>query len=65
MARERDPVAASTTLTPQQRTERARKAALARTSLDTYVNAVVAKAPELTPAQRDRLAAIFAPGAAA
>lgn len=50
-----------TTLTPEQLSERARKAARARHSLDTYVKTVVDRAPELTEAQRTRLAAIFAP----
>ena len=53
-------MAASTSLTPAQRTERARKAALARTSLDTYVKTIVDRAPELNAEQRARLAAIFA-----
>jgi hypothetical protein len=53
-------VAASTSLTPEQRTERARKAARARNSLSTYVKSVVDRAPELTPAQLDMLAAILA-----
>lgn len=48
-------MAASTTLTPAQRTERARKAARARHSLDTYVKAVVSRAPELTLEQRSLL----------
>jgi hypothetical protein len=54
-------VAASKTLTPAERSERARKAAQVRHSLDTYVNAVVAKAPELNDAQRAKLRALFAP----
>lgn len=45
---------------PQWRTERARKAAAARHSLDTYVKTIVDRAPELTPEQRSSLAAIFA-----
>jgi hypothetical protein len=49
-----------TTLTPEQLSERARKGAQARHSLDTYVKTVVDRAPELTPAQRDLLAGIFA-----
>lgn len=57
-------MAASTTLTPEQRTERARKAALARHSLDTYVKTVVDRAPELTLEQKSRLRAIFAPESA-
>lgn len=58
-------MAASTTLSPQQRIERARKAAAARHSLDTYVKTVVDRAPELTESQKARLAAIFAPAEAA
>ncbi len=58
-------MAASTTLTPTERTERARKAALARTSADAHIDALLAKAPELTEAQKAKLAAIFAPSAAA
>lgn len=58
-------MAASTSLTPAQRTERARKAAQARHSLETYVKTVVDRAPELSEAQRARLAAIFAPSEAA
>lgn len=54
-------MAASTTLTPEQRSDRARKAAAARHSLDTYVKTVVDRAPELSESQRSRLAAIFAP----
>lgn len=54
-------MAASTSLSPEQRTERARKAAAARHSLDTYINAVVNAAPELTDRQKARLTAIFAP----
>jgi hypothetical protein len=54
-------VAASTRLSPAQRIERARKAAQARTTLDAHINAVVAKAPELSDAQRAKLRALFAP----
>ncbi len=48
---------------PQFRHERARKAALARTSLDAHIKAVAARAPELTPAQREQLALLLHPGA--
>ena len=41
-------------MTPEQRTARARKAHLA-----SAVNAVVNRAPELTPEQTERLRAIF------
>lgn len=51
-------MAASKTLTPEQRRERARKAHLA-----SAVNAIVARAPELTPDQAARLRAIFGPAA--
>lgn len=54
-----------TSLTPEQLSERARKAAQARTSLDAHIKAVVAKAPELTEGQKARLAAIFAPNSEA
>lgn len=46
---------------PQFRRDRARKAALARTSLDHHVDRLVAAAPELTPAQRARLSALLRP----
>mgnify|MGYP004477216747 CR=1 FL=1 len=69
-----------TKLTPEQLSERARKANAARNAnltptersesaskahLGMAVKAVVDRAPELTEAQRSRLAAIFAPGVAA
>jgi hypothetical protein len=54
-------VAASKTLTPEQRTERASKAARARNSLDCYVKQVVDRAPELTPEQVAKLRTILAP----
>lgn len=44
---------------PEFRRARARKAAAARHSLDTYVKAVVDRAPELTPQQRARLATLL------
>lgn len=44
-------------------TETARDLAAAR--LEHYISAVVAVAPPLTPAQRDRLAALLRPSAAA
>lgn len=44
---------------PEARRERARKAARARHSLDTYIKQIVDRAPELTAEQRDRLAAIL------
>lgn len=46
---------------PAWRVERARKAAAARHSLDTYVKTIVDRAPELTPEQRARLAVLLAP----
>jgi hypothetical protein len=49
-----------TTLSPEQRTENARKAAQARHSLDTYIQTIVDRAPELTKEQIDKLAPIFA-----
>jgi hypothetical protein len=44
---------------PEYRHKRARKAAAARHSLDTYIRSIVDRAPELTAEQRDRLAAIL------
>jgi hypothetical protein len=41
--------------------ERGRELAARRHSLDTYIKSIVARAPELTPEQRDRLAAILRP----
>ena len=54
-------MAASKTLTPEQRTERARNAARARNSVDAHIRALVDAAPKLTPDQRDRLAALLRP----
>jgi hypothetical protein len=42
--------------------EYARALAERRHSLDTYINSIVARAPELTPEQRDRLAVLLRPG---
>jgi hypothetical protein len=57
-------MAAATSLSPERRTERARRAALARTSVDHYIKALVDRAPELTAEQRDRLALLLRDGAA-
>ncbi|MEW2141373.1 hypothetical protein AB0869_00975 [Micromonospora vinacea] len=46
--------ASAASMTPEQRRERARKAHLA-----SAVNAVVARAPELTPDQAAKLRAVF------
>jgi hypothetical protein len=46
---------------PDWRRERARRAGQAAHSLDHYVRKVVDRAPELTPEQRDKLAAILRP----
>ncbi|TWG13471.1 hypothetical protein FHX75_13515 [Micromonospora palomenae] len=54
-------MAASKTLTPEQRRERARKAGRAAHSIDAHVRAVVDRAPELTADQVAKLRAIFAP----
>lgn len=54
-----------TKLTPEQLSERARKAALARTTTDAHIDALVARAPGLTPEQEARLKAILAPSEAA
>jgi hypothetical protein len=48
---------------PAWRTERARKAAAARTTTDAHIRAIVDRAPELTPAQRERLALLLHPRA--
>jgi hypothetical protein len=47
---------------PTFRVERARKAAQASHTLDAYIKAIVNRAPELTPAQRARLAVLLAGG---
>lgn len=47
---------------PVWRRERARKAALARTTVDAHIRALVDAAPPLTDEQRNRLAALLAPG---
>jgi hypothetical protein len=47
---------------PEYRHKRARKAAAARHSVDAYIRSIVARAPELTPAQRDRLAVVLRTG---
>lgn len=52
-------MAASTNLTPEQRTKRARKAAEARHSTDTLIRQLVDRAPELTESQKALLAPIF------
>jgi hypothetical protein len=46
---------------PVTSTEAARALAERRHSLDTYIASIVRRAPELTAAQRDRLATILAP----
>lgn len=56
-------MAASKTLSPAQRTERARNAGHASQSTDTLINRLVARAPALTDEQRARLAALLAPSA--
>jgi hypothetical protein len=48
---------------PQFRERRARKAAIARTSIDHYVKKIVDAAPELTEDQRSVLAALLRPAA--
>lgn len=57
-------MATSTTQSAEWRRERARKGAAARHSLDTYVNALVRRAPELTPEQIAKLRPILADGRA-
>lgn len=56
--------ASAARMTPEQRRERARKAGQAGNNLDAYVRRVVSRAPELTPAQREQLAAILRSGSA-
>ena len=46
---------------PIASTDEARDLARRRHSLDTYIKSIVARAPELTPEQRSRLAAILQP----
>jgi hypothetical protein len=53
-------VAASKLSDPEWRAERARKAAAARHSVDTYIDSIVAKAPELTAEQKSRLSNLLA-----
>jgi hypothetical protein len=48
---------------PAWRKNRARNAANARTTTDAHIRALVDRAPELTPAQRERLALLLRPGA--
>ena len=52
-------MAASKTLNREQRIARARTAARAAHSLDSYIKRIVARAPELTAEQRDRLATLL------
>jgi hypothetical protein len=47
------------TIDPQVAHERAKKAARASHSLDSYVKRIVDRAPELTAAQIDRLTSAF------
>lgn len=54
------PRAYRTTLTPEQLSKRARDAALARNATDRLIQKIVDRAPELTEAQKARLAPIFA-----
>ena len=56
------PVGVSKTLTPEQRSERARKAALARTTVDAHIKALVDTFPPLTDEQQRRLAELLRPG---
>lgn len=48
-------MAAAKTLSREQLTERGKKAAAARHSLDSYINSIVRRAPELTPEQLAKL----------
>lgn len=49
----------NTSLTPEQLRERARNAALTRTTLDHHVRAIVDRAPMLTAEQAERLRALL------
>ena len=53
--------AGSSALTKRERIERARQAGRRSQSIDGYITRIVNRAPELTQAQRDRLAAILRP----
>jgi hypothetical protein len=46
---------------PKFRRDRASKAGRASQSLDSYIGRIVDRAPELTPAQRDKLATLLRP----
>lgn len=52
---------AATRLTKRERIEQARKAGRRSQSVDGWITRIVNRAPELTQAQRDRLAAILRP----
>lgn len=54
-------MAASTTLTPAQRAERARKAAKSRTTVDAHIRALVDAAPPLTAEQIAQLRQLLPP----
>lgn len=54
-------MAASKTLTKQQRIERARKGAAAVNSLDGLIRRVVRRAPELRPEHVEQLRALLPP----
>lgn len=56
-------MAASKTLSPEQLSDRARRAAAARHSLDSYIDSIVRRAPELTDEQIAKLRPILAGGA--
>jgi hypothetical protein len=46
---------------PEFRRRRAAQGAAARHSLDAYINSIVRRAPELTPAQLDKLRGLLPP----
>jgi phage terminase small subunit len=54
-------MAASTTLTPEQRTERARKAGYAAQSPETLASRLVKDWPELTDAQKHAVRVLLRP----
>jgi hypothetical protein len=52
-------------VSPARKREQTRAAALRRHSLDSYISSIVRRAPELTPAQVDRLRALLPPASEA
>jgi len=61
---EQDAPLRGTITDPEFRQKRARAGGYARNSIDTYIRSLVARAPELTPEQIDRLRALLPSSAA-